>query len=1500
MKSGIQAKFWSGLQYTSLVLGFLSFSNVALARPVPDETLSEESSRVVDRSERDFDIDGGARRGRNLFHSFRDFGVEDGGSVYFLNPTGVENIFSRVTGANRSDILGTLGVRGDANLFLMNPNGILFGPNASLDVQGSFVGTTANAIGFGEQGFFAASDGVAPGLLTVNPSAFLFNQAGILPRIENQGLLIVPERQHLILLGGDVEINGGGIGAFGGRVEIGAASVGSVVLNQDGSLLFPQKTTRANVLLNNGSAVVTRLDGEGNINITARNIALSGGSTISAGIESRNSSGNGQPGDLTLNASESIQLNQASRLENELGENAIGISGNIEVRARSLTISGQSRLSTIMRGRGDSGRVIIGVDEQVVLDGQSSIVSSVAPNAVGNSGGIELTTGLLRIINGAGLSTLMSGRGSAGDIIIRAHGVTTLEGISPITSSVDAAAVGNAGDIKITTGSLIINNGAGLLSSTFGRGNAGNIIIHASDSVNLEGDGTIATSEVSSGAVGQGGNINIATGTLSLTRGAQLLSKTSGQGDAGNIIIHARDRIFLDGTSTNGRNRSAVFSSVNPGGIGRGGSINIVTDSLSLSDRAQLQASTFGQGNSGNITVNATGHISFATRAIAVSAVQQRGFGQGGNISISTDSLSLTDGSQLTTATVGRGNAGNVSIRATGDVSFDGTSSDRQFSSGVLTVAGQGSIGRGGSIDISANSFSLTGQARLASSTAGQGDAGDITINTRDRTSIENSSAVLTTVQQQGIGEGGDITINTSSLTLSNGGQLTASTLGQGDAGNVNLQIGQLSVQNGASISASTAGSSGQAGDITVNADSVELGGISTDRSSVSIIGSQSEINPATNTFATGNAGNITVTARTLSLQDGARISTSTTGQGRAGNLLVRATESAELSGTTTIANEVFRSGLTTSTFGSGRAGNLRVEAGDLRLLNGGQIIASTVSSGRAGDIRVEADSILLSGASRGQPRRASGIASNTFSQDENAGDAGNIRIFTGDLSVRDQAVISTATSGQGNAGGIRIQNSGDTVLSNDGNITSSVNPGAVGDGGKITLRTRSLSVDGAQIAAVVSRQFGNSQNTLLPGGRGRGGDISITVTDGITLTGITRNGFSGGILTLSERGADGSAGNITITADDFRIADGAIVVASTFNRGNAGSIEINANNFEAVNGGQVVTNTRDRGRAGSITLNADNVTLSGRDLNFQNRQERVRRYTQPPNTDRVSDVIVNQGSSSGLFANTSGSGRGGEITVDSDNLDLTDRAAISTTSQSRGQAGNIGITATEHLRAEDGTIATSATRSSGGDITLSGGSIRLFDNSDIRTNSRRTGGNITVNADSLVAFDDSDIIASAQRQGGDINFGNTITLFENYSPDSLQEQETGQLEGNSRADLNAAGERSGEISLPDTSFIQNSLSDLPSENLDAEQLIANSCIARRADGSTFLVTGRGSLPQRPGAEQPSEYPTGEVRGVEETESQGWQMRSEVVEPEGVYRLSDGRLVMSRPCQSSQ
>ncbi|BAY81496.1 hypothetical protein NIES267_09730 [Calothrix parasitica NIES-267] len=195
----------------------LVIGNSAFAQIQSDNTLGTENSIVNDIDALNKRIDGGVKLDANLFHSFQEFNVSEGGSVYFANPQGITDIFSRVTGNNPSNIFGKLGVLGDANLFLINPNGIVFGENASLDVGGSFVASTANGIEFGEQGVFSTSNPEIPRLLNVSASALFFSQVAAQPgNIVNRGNLAVGKNftvvadnldlQGQLLAGGDLKL----------------------------------------------------------------------------------------------------------------------------------------------------------------------------------------------------------------------------------------------------------------------------------------------------------------------------------------------------------------------------------------------------------------------------------------------------------------------------------------------------------------------------------------------------------------------------------------------------------------------------------------------------------------------------------------------------------------------------------------------------------------------------------------------------------------------------------------------------------------------------------------------------------------------------------------------------------------------------------------------------------------------------------------------------------------------------------------------------------------------------------------------------------------------------------------------------------------------------------------------------------------------------------------------------------------------------------------------
>ena len=729
---------------------------IAQLRPVADNTLEGESSVVVPPgTDNSIDrIEGGARRGDNLFHSFEIFHVDRGRAAYFVDP-GVENILGRVTGDAPSQILGVLGTTGDANLFLINPNGIIFGDRSSLDVGGSFTATTADAVQFGEQGEFSASNPSAPALLTIQPSAFLFTQlspAAITnnslisisesPGTPAEGGLRVDNGQGLTLLGGDIRTNQGGLTALGGRVDVGGlGQPGEVAINADGSLDFPNGAVRADVSMASGSLIDvldTTVSG-GRVNVEARSLEIIE-SNITAGTAAGSSFLEGEAGDITIDANsirgtDALVDNSVLGLEGNSGniliksrdrillENsnifstvgtpsdktvAVGDSGNIEIETDSLTLTNNSDIVASTFGRGDAGSVVINASSQVALNDNSDIFSDVGAAgseaiATGNGGNIEIITNTLTLTNNSDLTAGVFGEGSAGNIIINASSQIALDDNSDIFSDVgalstEAIAIGDGGNIEITTDTLTLTNNSDLDASTFGRGNAGNIIIKASDRVTLNNNSDIfsdvGAANTETVALGNGGNIEIETDTLTLSDNSDLTASTFGEGSAGNIVINASDRVTLN-------DNSDIFSDVGALSteaiaIGNGGNIEIETDILTLTNNSNLDASTFGRGSAGNVNLTAN-VVQLADQSIIAT---ENNRGDGGNITLSGAKLLLLRNGSLISATAGTeeagGDGGNVDIAADLIVAVPDENSD---------IRANAFSGSGGNVQIDAQSL---------------------------------------------------------------------------------------------------------------------------------------------------------------------------------------------------------------------------------------------------------------------------------------------------------------------------------------------------------------------------------------------------------------------------------------------------------------------------------------------------------------------------------------------------------------------------------------------------------------------------------------------------------------------------------------------------------------------------------------------------------------------------------------------------------------------------
>jgi filamentous hemagglutinin family protein len=739
---------------------------------VGDNTLGAESSLVTPRIPRVFQIDGGATRGTNLFHSFSQFSVPTNGTARFNNALNIQNIVTRVTGESVSNIDGLIKANGTANLFLLNPNGIIFGPNASLNIGGSFIGSTASSILFTDGTQFSTTPTQTTPVLTISVPLGLQYGANA-GSIQVQGsTLKVPNGKTIALVGGNVQLNGAFLQVPGGRVELGGvAGTGTVGLSVEGNdlgLSFPLDLALSDISLTNGAEVNVLAGGGGSIALNAHNLNMKGESKLRAGIDSGLGSIGSSAGNIDINAIGAINLTEESFISNGVLKGGVGNGGSINITTGSLSVSNDAFLIVSTYGRGDAGSVNINARDTVSFD-RGDASSEVNEGALGNGGSINITTRSLFVSNGAQLSTDTYGTGDAGSVNINARDTVSFNGGDVYSSVEEKGALGKGGSINITTGSLFVSYGY-LIVDTYGTGDAGSVNINARDTVSFD-DGALVFSDVNNGAIGKGGSINITTGSLFVSNGTQLSADTYGRGDAGSVNINARDTVSFD--------RAYAFSEVNERALGNGGSINITTGSLFVSNGAFLTTSTYGTRNAGSVNINARDTVSFDDRTRASSEVNEGALGNGGSINITTGSLFVSNRAFLTTSTYGRGNAGSVNINARDAVSFD--------RGDVSSEVKKGALGNGGSINITTGSLFVYNRGSLSASSNGNGRAGNIEVAAHS-IRLDNQGVIIATTSS---GNGGDITLRVKDLLLMRHGSEISTTAGTaqagGDGGNITI-----------------------------------------------------------------------------------------------------------------------------------------------------------------------------------------------------------------------------------------------------------------------------------------------------------------------------------------------------------------------------------------------------------------------------------------------------------------------------------------------------------------------------------------------------------------------------------------------------------------------------------------------------------------------------------------------------------------------------------------
>ena len=737
----------------------------------------------------------------------------EGRGAYFANPNGIANIFTRVTGGNPSNILGVLGVQGNANLFLLNPKGVVFGYNARLDLRGSFLASSADTavfsnmryslawgMGHGAWGMglprvlhkpaiccsvvfnngyqFSSTNPQSIPLLNVNiPIGLNFRETpgkiinysaapalnlpqlppGIPPIFNNMGLAVHPG-QTLALVGGDIELNQGTLTASTGQILLGSvASPGIVGFGATPfglSSNYDNISKVGNIEMTNGSQINTSGIGGGKVDIRGGNVNLNNGRIYA----------------LTLG----------------------NIDGRaIDINAQQFRAQGGAQISTLTAGSGAGGAINIHATDSVELNGIGLPLYTVFAGKYVLSGAVAPFDPQILLITGA-------------------------------------TGLGNAGNISIDTGRLLIDNGTVLGSPTFATGNAGNITLRVRDFdlvASVINSGTVA------GSKGAGGNISFEGERLTVSDGAALISITRDQGASGDINIKASESVEV--LRTPARSPVATLIGSTASGVnGEARDINIDTKRLRISD--------------------------------------------GGGISLSSGSVV---GNQPLNTTGGQG--GNFTLRATESVTIEGItgvlangSRDQSFISADANAAN-----RGGSMNISTPVLTLRGGGVISTASLGKGDAGSITINAgrvevignggqgEFNSQIQTSVGISSRVRNpNATANGGSLNLNVGQLILRNGGTLNLQALGSARAGNINVKANSISLDNQSSIDGRTA--SGAGANINLEARDVQLrrgSRITTDAS----ISDGGNINIKSDILATLPPENSDITANAGSAQGG-------------------------------------------------------------------------------------------------------------------------------------------------------------------------------------------------------------------------------------------------------------------------------------------------------------------------------------------------------------------------------------------------------------------------------------------------------------------------------------------------------------------------------------------------------------------------------------------------------------------------------------------------------
>lgn len=1169
------------------------------AQLLPDNTLEAESSIVSP----DNIIHGGATRGSNLFHSFSDFNVETGQSVYFANPVGIENILGRVTGSNVSNIDGLLGVHGTANLFLLNPNGVIFGDNADLDISGSFITSTANSFTFADGNKFSATPATGELLTMSVPLGVQFNNQ---PQGDIISVGLLETGQNLMLQGQNLYLEGK---LLAGN-DLSLHATDTLRIRDTATDPFTARTGRSLTLQGDQGIDILALQHlEQTPFISGGNLSLISDGVISADAHFASVGNlqflnrNGGPGNIVSYYDPIISAIGDVVFGNYTGA-ALKVEATGSIQGGNIRIFGPDT-TLIADGSGSDEDLLASSRAAILRAGVDALSLDTLPQT---AEGTNFSAGVVSgqpagsIVVGS-INTSNQFMGDGGPIILEAKGniitTDTFDDVFGFPTSLGSFAssnsvtAGSGGDIRLSAlaGEILTGN-IDAISYVGGPGAGGDISILALGDITAEDVSTITVSNDG----GVGGNIEITSmsGAVAVEDIFSAANNSPGSaGSGGDVTISASGDILVDGE---------IFarSDAEDGSSSKGGDIQLSTISGDITVREPIDTNSFAFGGiadrAGNVAISSQsgdilligGYYSvIGARSLSQPYGDGASGGNGGNITISSTSGNIdirqdprrTNAEQIAGIlsgsfgeTVDAGSGGDIVIASTsGDITID-ASIDTYSSSETRTA------GVGGNITISSQSGAITLTQSLSSASQAP-DVDDVSFGS-NKISIESGSgniftsgsiASLTTsngltgiaiASQSGdieinsslVAQGSDIRIRAPQGSLFGDNAVFATSFGNPDSGSIRIDAGDT-ISGLELITLASAGQSGIVdiqgfGDLRITDTKVVTGAevtyilppsspMSPPRIITQSIGEEGQ---SGDTFIT-STGNLTL--------ENVEILSDTFNSNSGGDIGIQDAKSVVLR----------NSQLQTRTNNIGNAGNIFVEDASTAMIDATQLLASTSGSGAGGNVFLEIPTIQFDNNAQ--------IAAST----SGSGSGGNIIFDSGSdtLTLSGDGTISVETSGTGQAGRFVDKDNFEAgrfllqipFITIDG-VELTASTSGIQDGGDIEIQTTDLSfANGGEINASTS-------------GSGNGGSLTVNGNSPLTLRG------DGRLTVASLNPMGGRAGDLIVhNTSILALRDGVELSAESASELGGGNVNINVDNHLFLTGGSLINASSSNANAG-------------------------------------------------------------------------------------------------------------------------------------------------------------------------------------------------------------------------------------------------------------------------------------------------------------------------------